>query len=370
MARPAYLWEDSARRLAVSIAQGVASTLALQAFEALKAIPRRGLEIGGILTGRIEASEGCARLMVEDYTPVESEHRAGPSYRLSEADRERFRAVLRGRPDAVGLYRTQTRSDQANLEDDDRELFRESFGERRALYLLIVPAQSKAVILLPAGGGLEPVHEMPFRGTALPARESRAPEPGFDAEAQPGPGLHAFSPPVPPPSAGTTFRRAAPAAAALLVGFAAGAVISRPRPRPQPEVASSPPAQTPAPVPVEDPGAVTGHLERHGSQIRFIWDRDAAAVRSGDRATLYITDGPRSDRVDLDRRELRSGMLVCWPDSPDVSFRLEVKAGGPTVSESVRAERAAPDPPRPAAKKLSPFPDSVAVATARVERPA
>ena len=52
--------------------------------EAFTAAPHRGAETGGILLGRREED----RIVVEDFEPVPSDHRFGPSYRLSDNDRE------------------------------------------------------------------------------------------------------------------------------------------------------------------------------------------------------------------------------------------------------------------------------------------
>src|SRR5690242_15951529 len=58
--------------------------------EGFKAVPRRGLEVGGLLMGRVE--NDC--VIVEDIEAVDSEHQRGPSWLLSEKDKRLLSAAV------------------------------------------------------------------------------------------------------------------------------------------------------------------------------------------------------------------------------------------------------------------------------------
>ncbi len=109
--------------------------------EAFTAAPHRGAETGGILLGRREED----RLVIEDFEPVPSDHRFGPSYRLSDNDRELLRETLQwSRNEAppglsvLGFYRGHTLSEFA-LSQEDEDLLRSEFAGDEDLVLLVRP---------------------------------------------------------------------------------------------------------------------------------------------------------------------------------------------------------------------------------------
>ncbi len=109
--------------------------------DAFAAAPHRGGETGGILLGRREAD----RIVIEDFEPVPSEHRFGPSYRLSDADCELldesirwFRGGSQGGLDVLGFYRSHT-APEFELCDEDRDLLRAHFVAHEDLILLVKP---------------------------------------------------------------------------------------------------------------------------------------------------------------------------------------------------------------------------------------
>src|SRR5258708_34337149 len=67
--------------------------------EGFKALPRRGLEIGGLLIGTARAAGNLTVVDVDDFEPVESEHATGPSYVLSDADRRLLKERIAARED-------------------------------------------------------------------------------------------------------------------------------------------------------------------------------------------------------------------------------------------------------------------------------
>src|SRR5690242_13793001 len=76
--------------------------------DGFKAVPRRGLEVGGLLLGRVDGD--C--VVVDDFLPVDSEHQQGPSWLLSEKDKAFLASEIsrvqgdEGGPRVLGIYRS------------------------------------------------------------------------------------------------------------------------------------------------------------------------------------------------------------------------------------------------------------------------
>jgi proteasome lid subunit RPN8/RPN11 len=146
----------------------------------LNAVPRRGAEVGGILIG--SRTPQC--IVVEDFEPIPSEHRFGPSYVLSDSDRallvetlDYFRSERPHGLDVVGWYRSHTRAG-LDLSGEDRELFAGHFGEGD-LMMLVQPARlqdSTAVFFLRESGRARRCGE-PERFPFAVAAEPPAPPP-------------------------------------------------------------------------------------------------------------------------------------------------------------------------------------------------
>src|ERR1700720_3443016 len=96
--------------------------------EAFFAIPRGGLEIGGVLFGRY----GEGSLQIEAFRILECEHAAGPSFTLSEADHVRLRDLIDSAGaeglHPVGWFRSRTRS-EISLSEADTALHQTYFPE-------------------------------------------------------------------------------------------------------------------------------------------------------------------------------------------------------------------------------------------------
>ena len=84
-------------------------------------------------------------MVVEDFEPVPSEHRFGPSFRLSDTDRELLQETLewfRGGAQpglsVLGFYRSHTLA-EVELCQEDEDLMRAHFGANEDLVLLVKP---------------------------------------------------------------------------------------------------------------------------------------------------------------------------------------------------------------------------------------
>src|SRR5438270_11484288 len=106
MPRTEYVWNEPKSAVSIHLSLDVVSRLGLEAMEAFKAVPRRGLEVGGLLVGRREIPDGRGSIYIHGFEPVESEQSTGPSYRLSESALRQFDEALARDPDAGGRYRT------------------------------------------------------------------------------------------------------------------------------------------------------------------------------------------------------------------------------------------------------------------------
>jgi hypothetical protein len=149
--------------------------------EAFAAAPHRGAETGGILLGRREED----RIVVEDFEPVPSEHRFGPSYRLSDTDRELLQETLewfrRAQPGlfVLGFYRSHTRP-EFELCQEDEDLMRTHFAAGEDLVLLVKPnlrGSSESDFCILRGGHVAQVpSQPPLMGWPAP-RPRLQPEP-------------------------------------------------------------------------------------------------------------------------------------------------------------------------------------------------
>jgi len=103
-------------------------------------VPRGGVEIGGVLYGTY--SDG--RLTISEYLKIETEYLTGPSFELSEHDRDGLRKLLNEakfensglRP--VGWFRSRTRSD-IYLSEKDLDLYSEFFPKPWQVALVLKP---------------------------------------------------------------------------------------------------------------------------------------------------------------------------------------------------------------------------------------
>jgi TonB family protein len=166
--------------------------LAFSIKEAFKSVPKRGLEIGGLLLGRVESDAGRPErpvVVIEDFEPVDSEHQHGPSWLLSPSDRlalqaslERWRSSPAGGLHPVGFFRSHTRPD-FGFDAQDQEIF--GGGERSGepVFLLVRPSHSElplAQIGIRLGNALTGAATFPLSVHALRESGLLAEEGGSD----------------------------------------------------------------------------------------------------------------------------------------------------------------------------------------------
>src|SRR5258708_30789214 len=74
----------------VLVTAALVRDLRARAIEAFVSLPKRGVEIGGVLYGHQVADS----IRMESFTEAPCEHRYGPSYALSAADREQLSELV------------------------------------------------------------------------------------------------------------------------------------------------------------------------------------------------------------------------------------------------------------------------------------
>ena len=368
------LWTDDSKRFFLYADPDVINRIGVDVWTAFKKVPRRGLEIGGILLGHSATDGDIVNLRINDYQLVDSEHRFGPSYLLSDTDFSQLLGEVEKHGAAtLGIFRSQTRSEGLEIERSDVETLEQCFASGNPLFLVLAPAARKAAFFARVEGQLKPVHEFPLSrltSAILSAGPStvRVPEVARPAEPVQPPATELASlsralqnePAPPAPDAPVPERPArrsglwrewlfaAAAIALLLAGAALGGLIRIRRP-------SSAPAAAPAFVRLK--------VQPAGSSLQLTWDPNAAELKGATHAALHIQDGSRQIDRELAPADLKIGTLSYDPKGADVIFRLDVYTAAPSASGVVEALEYKEGP-----SKSTPQPDDSAARI--VEQPA
>lgn len=367
-ARESYLWEVPGKPVSIRLDFDVIDRLGAEVMRAFSAVPRRGLEVGGILLGTVETgAKMVAR--VEDFEPVASKHTEGPSYVVSSGeDRNRFRqaverwkSVSGGRLRPIGFYRSHTR-EHLGLTQEDIDLFWTCFPEGSGIILLVKPYATRppaaGLFFCEEGGTIRresSYREFPFRRQDLGGGTTPESAPGHpsltgDGEAnEPASvaqgeifGLNAASSTANESSDDGKNGSAAPPVTTrslrlrggwvwvplsfifLLLGTVLGF-----------QVALSVRSQIHN-EPSHDPYAMNLTATPSANSVHVRWDRRSPVIREAERGVLTIIENGEQKTVDLDAGHLRNGSVIYRRASSDVKFRLEVFTKDKTsVAESV-----------------------------------
>lgn len=315
--------------------------------------PRGGVEIGGILFGRLEP--GVTRIVA--HRPVACEYKFGPSYQLSEKDEQAFAEALQAPAsdallaglEPIGWYHSHTRS-AVCLTEQDLELHNQHFKKPAQVALVVQPESfgpSRAGFFFREADGsiraessygefaLAPRGRKP---KAAAKEEGPAPERPAPRRAEPFPPLASqpAAPPAwaiaPPPEPEPTPRWRWLWIGLALVLVAAIAVATALLSMRQEKSAPS--------------SLALSALDLDG-QLQIAWDRGAAAVRQATSGSLEIVDGDKRLVLPFSAAGLRRGSVTYARKSGTVEVRLSVtpRSGGP-VEELVRfvGSKPAPDP--------------------------
>jgi TonB family protein len=398
-------WDPAGSPVSVHMHPDAVDGLVRDVSEGFKSLPRRGLEVGGLLLGRIESGDRPT-VWIERYQRISCEHQFGPQFILDDSDKAELEkaagAILAGGELAVvGLYRSHTR-EGFQLEEPDFELVRRYFSDPSDLILLIKPegaSDSSARFYVHGGdGGAQTAGDaFPFRGRIIgdtDGGEERAGEvpggevPGGEVpeNAKPRRLIPDFvpSPVIPshpaensaetsppqflfpprdrvleeaeedPPSMGDRLKKWLPLVALLLLAGGALWWFSQPASHESPIAAAVTPNEPARPLGLS--------VEPMGQEWRVSWNPSATALRDARSVQLFVREGDDQNRIDLAPHDLAAGIYKYSSAGNDVTFRLEVvEKSGRVSAESFRFERATaavkPQPPQ-AASPQSTLPQS------------
>ena len=377
-----YQWNAPDQPTAISLNINLIDRLSLSVMEAFKSIPKRGLEVGGLLLGRIEAADGPL-FVIEDNEFLHSEHLHGPSFSLSPSDKERLASLAEqwseqnnGEFHIIGLFRSDTRPEH-RFDEQDIALAKELFQDGLGVFLLIKPCAgglTKATFGILQDGTLNPTVDFPFQNSAL--RDGAYPlisrpvhpivterrkivthhvigEPPQDIAAHPAPTLDesVFEPRKRirrlsairwnsrlnlDPVRERRLRRwgwiplvaVSVAAVALIALRHAPAPVRSPL---LPEVANAAVTTSPGGE------SMALNVEHAGRDLKLTWNHLADVIQQGEYATLLIRDGQSNRELRLDHDELKTGSIRYLPKTGDVQFQFRVFAQYGSATESIRS---------------------------------
>ncbi|MFN0104949.1 MAG: hypothetical protein ACKV2U_23050 [Bryobacteraceae bacterium] len=355
---PVYVWRPLEKAISVQLQFDVVDRILLEVMRGFGAVPKRGVEVGGILLGTAEIQDDRITVNVEDFEAVDCDHASGPSYILSEDDRaaflgsmERWKAGPDRRIYTVGYYRGHTR-DGICLAAEDLAILEEMFPGQAAIALVVKPYATKvsmAGIFFREEGQFkaDASHlEFPFRRKELGGgssgmerlasaarfgqrRAGEDPRPKF-RQSEVDDGAEA-SQPIDNGGAPMIDREYSEVPAApkskgvrggwvwiplsfifMLLGVVVGFQIAL----------SMRPKQ---PVnPWLEAWDMTLQVKRTGEELTVTWDPLAPAVRNSTRGALIIQSREETRTIDLRGSQLQGGSVIYRGVPERVIFRLEV----------------------------------------------
>ncbi|HWC99567.1 MAG TPA: hypothetical protein VG456_22560 [Candidatus Sulfopaludibacter sp.] len=304
------------------------------AIQAFISIPKRGMEVGGLLFGQSRRDGSTASFDISVAEDVPCEHRFGPSYTLDDADRKRLAEMLArhgrdGSPPVVGFYRSYT-GREAQWGDSDRELMRSFFSDRDLVYLLLAPLNAERCT---------GTFEFAIAEEKSPSSNGTARLPPFSVEEEP--------PVAAPESASAPATRTRGLVAlscflAAVVGIVSFQLWRAGR----------------------EPQRFTLGLDAQPSADHLVlrWDASSPAVRQSTRGVLAVSDGGSPLEIPLTPEQLRRGSYAFSPTGKDASFHLTLYADKEILAED--SLRVVPRPPEHPVASPPPAPHPVAAATA------
>jgi proteasome lid subunit RPN8/RPN11 len=341
----------------------VLDDIRLAVMDAFFSLPRGGAEIGGILLGQRLRQ----RLVIEDYLPLDCEHASGPSFVLSQRDRDALAELLAAAerdPDGlkpVGWYHSHTRS-EIFLSEADRALYERFFPEPWQVALVLKPhtfQPTRAGFFFREKDGrihgtdtyqefvLAPLPVRPVPAGVAPAAESapsprlpRGPDPrgpviAVVAEAAPQESAPPAEP-APEASARQTAELPIPSflappaepkshwllatVLAIAICLVAAAVGYQTRDLWLPRLTA---AISPAP-----PLSIGLNTSDSDGQLQIQWDGNSPVVRRATNAILEIDDGPVRQEIQLDPRHLQAGTITYGRQGARVDIKLAILLPG------------------------------------------
>ena len=333
-----FVWQVPGQPVLVHLSVDVVDRLGADILRGFGALPKRGAEVGGILTGTIEGGD-ISTVRITDFESIPCTYARGPSYLLTDSELVHFDEVCRRRSaEIVGYYRSHTRDGLA-LQPEDIQLLDRHFAQPAQVALVVKPFGTKPSVagffvrnkgVFPATTPLEfpfrrreMTGEEPPRRPTLLERNQKEGEPEQSAARSPAPPEHyrifsaepAETPKRPPDEPRAPKSRTGMWLVAsfifLLLGVLLGYEASR----------------ITAPQRGAADFAVSLAVEPTGQNLTVRWNPDARAVLLASRGVLEIDDGSETKSRELNRADLSSGSLVYSTASAKVRFRLVLDLG-------------------------------------------
>jgi hypothetical protein len=342
--------------------------LRMRAIEGLLALPRRGIEVGGVLFG--ETTSTGLRLTAFEEVPCE--HLYGPSYALSEADRTKLKELLSERAardvQVVGFFRSFT-SREPVVEAADEQLVREHFPTGFFVFLMLQPRSADNCVaslrfmcdgrLLPESDDLPvvfdprrmPVVEPPSQHGAILQSEP-APEPEPEPVRMETPARMEMPPRMETPvqaEAPPAVRRELPARP-----WTAMPLPSEDRPKPirwkmvaliclLSLLGGAMAAKLWIAARAEQWTELHLDARPRGDALEVTWDASAPRALDATKGLLAVTDGGKRIDIPLTPAQLRTGKYAYVPSHPDVALRLILYSQGRgAAGDAVRVAMAPP----------------------------
>jgi len=297
MPQAGYVWTDP--HVSLYLKPDVVKRVCRDALEAFEAAPRRGLEIGGILLGEVANKNGAEEIRIAGCEAVESEHRWGSGYRLSDEDVSRLDRTVHERPGVVGIYRTHASPESLTLQEHDAHLFHRYFKRSDGVVLLVAPLSGRGAAFLPHRGI---AHEFRIENVSARVKTNAA-----------------------------TKRHLWPAIAAVALGSIVGAAAMA-----RFDVKSARKHTTAGTV-SRAKDRLRLYTKRGGNGVELRWDPGSYLVRSATYAQLKITDDNHISQLKLSPTMLGAGMFQYWPQTANVGFRMDLFDSGGKVSDWAEA---------------------------------
>ena len=376
-----WTWEPEGKSVRIQLSFEVVDRMLSTVLDGFGSVPKRGMEVGGVLLGHRTRNDGRLEVKIDDYLSVTCAHRFGPSFVLSDEDLEGFEATVQQNSGIVGYFRSHTRDGLA-LGTEDLQYCQKLFDNPDDVILLVRPSGmkvSKAGFFCYESGAIQDTTdlEFPFRRSELETGEApprrplgeRRPPPNFDppvardprpprSEGMYNDPISARDPfgsgagsqqqqqpqqaaPPPPTSVQMPSGRNLQLARQQQMQYTAGPAMSAAKIRRnwvwfplsfiflllgvglgfQAALTFNSSRST-----SQDPYALSLNVERRESDLSIRWDRSNQAIRTASKAVLEIQDGRYTKKVDLDSAQLQTGTVIYRFSSNEVKFRLEVFA--------------------------------------------
>ena len=135
-----YRWRKASGGPTVLIADGIIGEIRDHVYTGFKASPRPGAELGGALLGAI-SSDG-REIVIDEFEPLQIEHKFGTPYILSDNDYAQWhqwlRALRQAFPRLVGICRSHTRPG-LRVAPEDNVLIKQFMDGEQGVLLLVKP---------------------------------------------------------------------------------------------------------------------------------------------------------------------------------------------------------------------------------------